>query len=297
MSAPARVTRLGFLEVRTPDVARLVAYCTDELGLAVVEGDGREAYLTTGPDHHCLHVVEGGAHGRARVGLQIAGTLDEAHRALTERGVDAERRSDPQAGIASALVLAEPGTDAEVVLYREMALSGVPMSAGTTPTKLGHVACYAPDVAALQSFYQDCLGFRWSDTIGDFFVFLRCGPDHHTINVMESQTRTGLHHMAYEVRDLVHLRDALDHLARHGRRLVWGPGRHGPGHNVFSYHRDPDGNLVEIFTELDLMLDEESGHWEPRPWHEEFPMGPKVWPLAPEVPNAWGPINPELLEH
>ena len=43
MSAQARVTRLGFLEVRTPDVARHVAYCTDELGLVVVEGEGREA--------------------------------------------------------------------------------------------------------------------------------------------------------------------------------------------------------------------------------------------------------------
>ena len=297
MSTPARVTRLGFLEVRTPDVARLVAYCTDELALAVVDGDGREAYLTTGPDHHCLHVVEGDAHGRARVGLQIAGSLDEAHRALTERGVEVERRSDMQAGVADALVVPEPGTDAEVVLYREMSLSGVAVSAGTRPTKLGHVACYAPDVARLQGFYEDTLGFRWSDTIGDFFVFLRCGPDHHTINIMESRSLTGLHHLAYEVRDIVHLRDVLDHLARHGRRLVWGPGRHGPGHNVFSYHRDPDGNLVELFTELDLMLDEESGHWEPRPWHEEFPMGPKLWPLAPEVPNAWGPLNPELLEH
>ncbi|MGH7910914.1 MAG: VOC family protein [Candidatus Dormibacteraceae bacterium] len=297
MSIPARVTKLGFLEIRTSDVARLCDYYANELGLQVVEADDREAYLTTGQDHHCLHLLRGDAHGRARVGLQVAEPLDLAQRSLAEQGVEAERRSDVQAGVSDVLALAEPGTDAEILLYRAMAGSGARTPFGLRPTKLGHVACYAPDLAVLQDFYQRYLGFRWSDTLGDFFVFLRCGPEHHTINIMESRKRAGLHHLAFEVRDIVHLKDVLDHLAKGGRRLVWGPGRHGPGHNLFSYHRDPDGNLVEVFTEIDLMLDEEGHHWEPRPWHEEFPMGPKVWQPAPEAANNWGPFDPELLDH
>ena len=75
------------------------------------------------------------------------------------------------------------------------------------------------------------------------------------------------------------------------------PGRHGPGHNIFSYHRDPDGNTIEVFCEIDVVLDERELRWEPRPWHEEFPMGPKHWPQVPESANHWGPMDMSQLEH
>jgi catechol-2,3-dioxygenase len=141
------------------------------------------------------------------------------------------------------------------------------------------------------------LGFRWSDTIGDFFAFLRCNTDHHSINIMESHKRSGLFHVAYEMRDFMHLKDALDHLAAREIRLQWGPGRHGAGHNIFTYHYDPDGNVVELFTELDQITDERTGEFEPRPWHESFPQVPQVWQLGPGAANKWGPIDPELMEH
>ena len=31
-------------------------------------------------------------------------------------------------------------------------------------------------------FYTDVLGFRVSDWRDETFAFLRCGPDHHTVN-------------------------------------------------------------------------------------------------------------------
>ena len=52
------------------------------------------------------------------------------------------------------------------------------------PHKLGHVAFHCEDVKRVSKFYVDVLGFRESDWMAGFFVFLRCGPDHHTINLM-----------------------------------------------------------------------------------------------------------------
>ncbi|GAY07989.1 VOC family protein [Pseudonocardia sp. N23] len=138
------------------------------------------------------------------------------------------------------------------------------------------MAAYAPELAPMQSIYQDLLGFRWSDTVGDFFVFLRCNADHHAANFMASAKFSGMHHVAYEMRDPNHLIGMLDHLAKHGYRLHWGPGRHGPGHNLVTYHRDPDGNVVELFTQIDVVHDEAKGYGEPRPWHEEYPMYPRT---------------------
>lgn len=297
VGSPVRIARIGHVAVLTQDVDALVAYYTDVLGLALVERDGDRAYVTTGPDHHCVVVAEGAPHGRAALGFQIDGSLDEAQQALGAAGIDAERQSDPEAGIADAVVIREPLTDTPVLLYEAQAPSGVDVALGLRPTKLGHVAGYVPELAPVQDFWEQVLGFRWADLIGDFFVFLRCNADHHTVNLMASSKRSGLHHAAFEVRDIVHLKDLLDQLARHDIRLEWGPGRHGAGHNIFTYHRDPDGNVIELFTELDVVHDESTGHWEPRPWHEEFPQGPRVWEPSVAAANTWGPINPEMLDH
>ena len=54
--------------------------------------------------------------------------------------------------------------------------------AGIGPLKLGHVAFFTPDIARTVGFYEKVLGFRVSDWIGDFFCFMRCSPDHHTVN-------------------------------------------------------------------------------------------------------------------
>ena len=294
--SPVRVARIGYVAARTDDVDSLAAYYTDVLGLALVERDADRAYLTTGAEHHAVVVSKGPPHGRAALGFQIAGSLDDAERNLSGAGVSAERQSDPEPGIADALVVREPLTETPIVLYERQAASGVRLDLGLRPTKLGHVASYTPELAPVQAFWEEVLGFRWSDLIGDFFVFLRCNADHHAINVMASQKRSGLHHAAFEVRDIVHLKALLDQLAEHEIRLEWGPGRHGAGHNIFTYHRDPDGNVIELFTELDVVHDD-TGMWEPRPWHEELPQGPRVWEPSVAAANKWGPINPEMLDH
>lgn len=295
--APAPVSKIGFVEVRSQDPDAMVDYYTNVLKFALVERTSEAAYLTTGPDHHCVVVTGGESHGRARLGFEVHGTLDDAEKGLREHGLEAERRSDPEPGIAEALTIVEPDTGVPVHLYGEQSNSGVTTALGVRPTKLGHVASYTRDLPEAQRFYEDVLGFRWSDTIGDFFAFLRCNTDHHAINIMQSQKYTGLYHIAYEMRDFMHLKEGLDNLAAHGHAQEWGPGRHGAGHNIFTYHRDPDGNIIELFTEVDQIFDEEKGHFEPRPWHEEFPQGPKFWPLDPSSANKWGPINAEHMDH
>jgi hypothetical protein len=131
------------------------------------------------------------------------------------------------------------------------------------------------------------LGFRLSDWIEDWFVFLRCGPDHHTVNFVQGKT-TRMHHVAFELKDWAQIQTACDFLGGRNIQLAWGPGRHGPGHNIFTYHRNPDDQIVELFTELDKMMDESLGYFDPRPWHRDRPQRPKVW--GSDAPrDIWGP--------
>ena len=297
-SSTVRVSKLGYVGFETHDVDRLVDYYTNVLDFVLVERTNDEAFLTTTFDHHSV-VVRRAAQTQARavVGYEVFEDLDFTAAKLREAGIELERRSDLAPSIPDVLVLDEPGTGIPLHLYSSQSSSGVESYTTLRPTKLGHVAAFVPRLDPLQAFYQDLLGFKWSDTIGDFFVFLRCNADHHAANFMASATRTGMHHIAYEMRDLGHLQTMLDHLAREGYRLDWGPGRHGPGHNIFTYHQDPDGNMIELFTQLDVIHDEAKGYFEPRPWHNEFPQYPKTWEVDAAGVNSWGPINPALLEH
>jgi 2-polyprenyl-6-methoxyphenol hydroxylase-like FAD-dependent oxidoreductase len=59
---------------------------------------------------------------------------------------------------------------------------------------------------------------------------------------------------------------------------IWGPGRHLPGNNTFSYFLDPHGNTVEYTTELER-VDEDT-------WH------PHLYDFTqPEVADQWGTAN------
>lgn len=296
-SSPVQVSKLGYVGFSTPDVDRLVEYYTKVLDFELVERSAEQAFLTTGGDHHCIVINKGDAQARSLVGFEIWQPLTDAQRRLTDAGYRVERRSDIGPGTPDAVVMQEPLTGVSLHLIEGQHASGVQEYPPLRPTKLGHVAAFTPELEPMQGFYQDLLGFRWSDTIGDFFVFLRCNADHHAANFIASHKKRGMHHVAYEMRDPNHLISMLDHIAKHGYRLHWGPGRHGPGHNLFTYHKDPDGNTVELFTQVDIVHDEKSGTWEPRPWHETFPQGPRTWEVDVATVNIWGPINEAELEH
>ena len=292
-----RVSKLGYVGFETPDVERLVEYYTKVLDFALVDGAPEGAFLTTGTDHHCVVVTRGDTRARAVVGYEIWEDLDSAQQRLKEAGYETQRRSDVGPGTPDVLVLEEPSTGTPLHLITAQDPSGVGGYPPLRPTKLGHVAAFTPALDPMQSFYQDLLGFRWSDTVGDFFVFLRCNADHHAANFMASTKFQGMHHIAYEMRDPNHLIAMLDHLAKNNYRLHWGPGRHGPGHNLFTYHRDPDGHVIELFTQIDVVHDEAKGYWEPRPWHEEYPMYPKTWQVDLATVNQWGPVDRPSLDH
>jgi hypothetical protein len=133
------------------------------------------------------------------------------------------------------------------------------------------------------------LGFRVSDWRSDFFAFMRCSRDHHTVNFLRD-ARPSISHIAFEVRDWSDIKRACDLLASNDITLTWGPIRHIIGHNIAIYHKNPDGVVIEFFCDMDQIHDEELGFFEPRPWHQDRPQRPKVW--RDETPsNWWGPMS------
>ena len=283
-----QVRRLGHATLTTPDLDRAIAYYVEIIGLTLIARDKRRAILASRQGLEAIALEPGPPNALARLSFQVAPGLELSAlaRALAQEGIESERRSVISPGIADAIVFSDPkGTGIEI--FSEYAFAAEDRTpAAIAPLKLGHVAYRVTDVQGIVKFYTEVLGFRVSDWRDDTFAFLRCGPDHHSVNFVVDDVPQ-LHHIAFEVKDWAEIQRACEWLAKNDIRLVWGPGRHIIGHNIAIYHRNADKVRVEFFTEMDQMKDEALGYFDPRPWHQDFPQRPKVW-SAETLRNYWG---------
>jgi catechol-2,3-dioxygenase len=88
---------------------------------------------------------------------------------------------------------------------------------------------------------------------------------HHTLALFGAPV-TCFDHQSFETPSWDELKDWADHMGKLRIEIVWGVGRHGPGNDVFFMVRDPDGNLAEISSEIEICTDNRPvGQWK----HEE----------------------------
>ena len=80
---------------------------------------------------------------------------------------------------------------------------------------------FTPDIQRTVSFYEKVLGFRVSDWIGDFFCFMRCNTDHHTVNFFTGPD-VKLHHIAFELKDFMHLQNSCEIMGQQRVPIIWG---------------------------------------------------------------------------
>ena len=284
-----KVRRIGHATFETPDLDKQIDYYTQVNGLALAAREENRAFLATKTGQLVVQ-IERAEHARcAKISFEVAPNEDfgAMARRLAEDGIKSEQRSDAVPGLPKVLAFQDPkGTTIEV--FSEWSFLGRDHPvAGVGPLKLGHIAFHVLDPKSITDFYCRVLGFRVSDWIEDFFSFLRCGPDHHTVNFVRGKSAK-MHHIAFELKDFSHVQSACELLGRKNIAIIWGPGRHGAGHNIFIYHRNPDDQIIEFYTELDKMTDEELGYFDPRPWHVDRPQRPKVWDRASSA-MVWGP--------
>lgn len=140
-----------------------------------------------------------------------------------------------------------------------------------------HLTFASQNVEAFADFYHGKLGFALSDRVlrpdGTMATcFTRSNHEHHTIACFLSD-RTGVDHHSYEAGEWNVIRDWSDRFASQHIPLMWGPGRHGPGNNLFIFIKDPDSNWIEVSAELEVVHD--------RPCVD--------WPHEPRTLNSWGP--------
>lgn len=283
-----QVFKLGYVDFVTRDLEKMSEYYSEIIGYSKTDETNESVYFSSSTDHHNIALHADASRGIHRFGFQLTDqfSVSEAAEWLNKHGIKSTVKTDARPGVPELVEFTDQdGYIMQLYSAMEVAAPGFKPN-GIAPNKVGHLSLRVKDAKKSVEFYK-LLGFINTDWIEDFFGFMTCNSDHHVLNFCTSPSKAGdMHHIAFELRDYSHLVVSLDYLGQNKIPILWGPSRHGAGHNIATYHHDPDGNLIELFTDADVYI-KELNRFEPRPWHRDNPQKPKVWGTD-ECISQWG---------
>jgi catechol 2,3-dioxygenase len=246
-------THIGHIALRASDPETSASFLSDILGLRRTIVTDDEVMLSCNEKHHEVQLLAGAEPGVDHLGLEVE----------DERDLDQVRDRLIAAG-AHMPPLAR---------------------------RLGHVSFAAPDCQELQRFFTDVLDLRVSDTLSGRITWLRCNHEHHAIALVNAGGAPKMHHYAFQLESWGAIERYADSLALLGRQLIWGPGRHGPGRNIYTYVPDPDNAIVEAYADM-LEISSEADY-RPIDWTDRGDSALNLW--GPMAPSNWRDYGVPIL--
>jgi catechol 2,3-dioxygenase-like lactoylglutathione lyase family enzyme len=267
--------RLRSVELQVPQAAAAAEFLENLWGLYPAGQSGNTRFFRGTGDHpYILSITEAAAP--AVTAITFSGTAEEVELAQA-------RARHENALLHSVVAFDVPGGGGgfeaqgpEGQVYRLVAEAGRParLQDRDKPVQITHAVLNTVDVEKAEKFAVDVLGFAVSDRTRHM-TFVRCNRKHHAIAYAHSEAPS-LNHIAFEMQDLDAVMRGLGRMRDAGIEAVWGPGRHGPGNNVFSYFISPFGAIVEYTAEVSEVS-------------EDYKVGgPDDWKWPPGRIDHWG---------
>jgi 2,3-dihydroxybiphenyl 1,2-dioxygenase len=162
----------------------------------------------------------------------------------------------------------------------------------------GHAALVTHDVAAMERFYVDALGFavteRLATRVGPIDVrgvFLHCNRRHHTLALFDLPIEKRLHHFMLQAPNVRDIGVAHERARRFKVPMSLGLGQHPAPESTFSFYgATPSGFDFEIGAGTQSI---EPAHWEVRHTQQASAWGHKPH-LRMQVKMAGGLLRQKL---
>lgn len=267
--------QLHVLELQSPAPERLAEFYAGVLGMRCDRVDHGGIACTAPGRRLLLSRAERPGLGSAGYAFEDPDRLDALKRRIEAENVPLSSARSPFFRDGAFSVVDPDGTRLVFGVAGQARDDG-----DSAPARLQHFVMASPNCSKVAEFYEHVLGFRVSDRVhrddGALTTcFLRSAHEHHSFAVFQAPAYR-LDHHCYETTGWMDIRDWGDRLASARIPVVWGPGRHGPGNNLFLFTSDPDGNSVEFSAELEIVTnDRPAGRWP----HEERTLN--LWGKAP----------------
>ncbi|WP_395327794.1 VOC family protein [Novosphingobium sp. BL-8H] len=266
--------KLRSIELGLPDPAAAAAFMTEIWGMAAAEAEGDTQYLRgSGPFPYLVAFEKSEEEFvRSTTFVCTAEELEALKARVTAAGWTASlTESDDLGGGHGLLVELPEGT---ILRFLVDAAEVAPIAGRDLPVKLTHVVFNAADAEACGDAVEDVLGFRVSDRTKGM-VFVRCNDSHHSTAFARAGF-SSLNHVAFEMEDMDAVMRGIGRLRDHAMVPAWGPGRHGPGANVYAYFIAPFGPVIEFSTAVEKVP-------------EDYQVGaPEDWTWPPNRIDQWG---------
>ena len=263
--------RLHHLHVVSDDSARLAEFYRRQLDLEQLPGEGPTLVLV-GPER-AMTISPSGQHFEPHYGYALShgDALERLRANLSAHNMCCTTLDDPLFE-RGAFLIADP--------QGRRLVFGLPVPAHAgkgAPARLQHTVFQTTELDRVVRFYVEKVGFTVSDEVVDddgtvMTVFMRSDDEHHTLAFFRGSGNEWDHH-CYETSEWNDIRDWGDRFAAAQIPIFFGPGRHGPGNNLFFMVTDPDGNRLEFSAELQ---------------HVDARTPPGIWPHAERTLNSWG---------
>ena len=274
MTEPLTSTTIAHVALRTPDVEATATFYTDVLGLIASPPDASgRVLLGWGTGHHALELAPGAA-ALEHVALEVRDP-GGAQGAVRRAGIHAE-----PVGGSGALAIADPDGNVLHLLDRVHRAGEHSADPGRRPVRVQHVTFSTAALEPMVDFYR-ALGLRLTDRMGEKFAWLRSNVEHHSIAAVATGRSGGLDHFSFDLDGWADFKVWADRVTDLGVPVQWGPGRHGPGNNLFLFFDDPDGNHIELSAEMERFFDARA----------EYPV--RTWEDAATTVNLWGGQVPQ----
>ena len=271
-----RVAALRSVEIGLPDVAAAEAFYTQTWGLSVVARQGTSVYLRgTGADHHllALHAQDKPEVLAVTFRATSATALDELAALAVQQGgtVLTPRAVVQEPGGGECVVLRDPQGRILRFVWGDVQHTDTAENK-YKPIRLAHAVLNSHSVAAGLPFYENALGFKLSDRTR-IMAFIRIpmvpSGDHHSIALADADNDC-LNHIAFVMPDLDAVMKGGGRMKDAGYPIHWGPGRHGPGNNLFNYFLGPGDFAIEYTAEVS-QVDDTYRTGQPEDW--KWPPG------------------------
>jgi catechol 2,3-dioxygenase-like lactoylglutathione lyase family enzyme len=168
-----------------------------------------------------------------------------------------------------------------------------PATTAPAPVCADHLGLGAADLGAEVRFAREVLGMLPSTRVlgpdgSAVMTFLRLPGRllYHQL-VVAATPAPVLHHVQFTLKSVDSFYATHAALQKSGVDILWGPLRHGPGHNIAMYFQDAAGTWIEYSVEEEIILDDE--HYEPRTWSIEDPHVIDEWRSGPPPEALMGP--------
>lgn len=278
-----RQTSVSHIGFTVPDVAQAEWFYARVLGMVRhSELDNGGVRLGWGLGHHVLDLIPG-EPGLAHFGFEVRdeGGLDGIAERLRAGGYETEQLDpsfvDEALGEQAGILTRTP--EGTPVHFHSPVLRQGENSAdtGRRPIKFQHTTIGTADVLPMIDFFVNTIGFRISDQLEDGrFCWLRSDHDHHTLAIVNIDQAGVLDHYSYDLAEWEDFKAWCDRLTELDVVVQWGPGRHGPGNNLFVFFDDPAGNHIELSAEMEKFYD------------SHVTYVPRRWKPVPSSVNLWG---------